>query len=59
MDSVTNTYIYTNACANRLPCGVCRLLNAQCPIAYGGVTWDVTCQGHGMDINLSREEQQK
>ena len=29
-------------CANRLPCGICRLTNSQCPKYFGGVdiTWN-------------------
>lgn len=40
---------YTNYCASRLPCGICRLTNAICPMWNGSVTptwaqpYEVTC----------------
>ena len=32
---------YTNACAYKLPCGLCRLLMSQCPkdTSYPNITW--------------------
>ena len=39
---------YWQYCANRLPCGVCRLTSTICPLWNGsqiGITWnDATCQ---------------
>ena len=32
--------MYEQYCANRLPCGICRLTNSQCPKACG---IDITC----------------
>ena len=34
---------YTNYCAHRLPCGLCRLMMTSCPLFTGcGVQWDIT-----------------
>lgn len=35
---------YTNACAYKLPCGLCRLLMSQCPkeYSYPNITWTST-----------------
>lgn len=32
---------YTNACAYKLPCGLCRLTMTQCPkeFSYPNITW--------------------
>ena len=36
---------YTNACAYRLPCGLCRLLMSQCPKDYSSnITWTASDQ---------------
>lgn len=37
--------MYEQYCANRLPCGICRLTNSQCPKACGiTVNWSTaTC----------------
>ena len=37
-----------NVCAHKLPCGICRITNAQCPKfgwGYGPITYgtDITC----------------
>ena len=32
--------MYEQYCANRLPCGICRLTNSQCPKVY---RIDITC----------------
>lgn len=37
--------MYEQYCANRLPCGVCRLTNTQCPKMFGSIT--VTCNPCG------------
>lgn len=65
MDNTTTTsqsFIYGNYCANRLPCGVCRLLNAQCPMAWGSpnITW--TCQtqtGSSTQATINMDEMRK
>lgn len=35
---------YTNSCAYKLPCGLCRLLMSQCPkdTSYPNITWTVS-----------------
>ena len=41
-DTITTTGTvgsYSNYCANRLPCGVCRIMMCQCPVFNGcGIT---------------------
>ena len=44
--------LYSNYCANRLPCGICRIMMCQCPVFNGcGITpvptWnpnEITCK---------------
>ena len=40
-----NNQIYEQYCSNRLPCGICRLTNSQCPKTCGiTIDWSkVTC----------------
>lgn len=38
--------MYEDYCANRLPCGICRLTNTQCPKIFGPIT-TVTCNSCG------------
>ena len=46
--TVPNTY--AASCGYRLPCGICTILNRQCPMqgnGYAGPVWrlpDITCQ---------------
>lgn len=37
---------YTNSCAYKLPCGLCRLLMSQCPkdTSYPNITWTTIAQ---------------
>ena len=36
--------MYEQYCANRLPCGICKLTNSQCPKAGITINWaEVTC----------------
>lgn len=35
---VSTSTTYTNYCSSRLPCGICRLTNAICPMWNGSVT---------------------
>lgn len=41
----TQTYTIPNYtfCGNRLPCGVCKLMQSMCPVYYGANPWEVTC----------------
>lgn len=36
---------YSSYCAHRLPCGVCRLTNSQCPKTW--MTWEPSWSWHG------------
>lgn len=36
---------YNSYCAHRLPCGVCRLMNSQCPKTW--MTWEPSWNWHG------------
>lgn len=39
--TIPNNYTYGGYCAERLPCGVCRLTSSMCPLA--GNSWSITC----------------
>lgn len=45
MDTTTaNIPNYSQYCANRLPCGYCRLMGSMCPLSYQPtITWSPTC----------------
>ena len=38
--TTNNTTGYTQYCSNKLPCGICRLMQAACPL--NAKSWDAT-----------------
>ena len=42
-DGYTANYAYSSYCANRLPCGLCRLMMSVCPLS-SGVSFEPTWQ---------------
>ena len=53
--TTTSTDGYTQYCSNKLPCGICRLMQAACPLNAKSwdTTWknpyEVTCVNYGKE----------